>query len=770
MMQAFSGGLNNSGSSLNDVCDSIEELFKNSKDPEIRSACALVLARGCHPQALKFLEQSYPSLASGDRLSVAECFSEGANANAAGLLRLLLQDSSQEVRSAAAEGCTDRNSSPELVVLPLEQFLLPGHTLKPEDFFHYQLFNLLEKSEASRAAAPVVRKLVADSDPKISTFGLLLLQQTWSKADEQLARSFFTSQNPWQRRAAFQAVAWSVPGAFQPELKKVVEDPSEEVRRLLPELMSKNHSQERYLALDENKSYTRNVYSYNSRETRKTTNITPENLELLQKLTLDPSNKVRVDAFFSLLEMQQKVDLSAFIAVLNSLPDRDGLSSRLYSFFTSHYSHLGQEFAVLMPFVSERHTHYGSWDEVRSHFANSAPAKGAKVDRFAFVASKRHAAPVLASYVDTGAKTAATASTPPAQARVRFVFFYTPGCPDCKRTEKMLAELKGQFARLEVELHNLREVNAMRLNEALCERFNIPAKQRSVSPAIFAAGGSLVKGELNFEALKKLLAQSAGKSEDWIKLPESALAQAGSAIQERYSTFSVGVVTAAGLLDGINPCAFATIIFLISYLQVAKRAPRQILQVGVAFVVGVFLAYFILGLGLVEIVARISLLRGAGKVINGALGVFALGIMVVSLRDGFLCLQGRLADTSLQLPGFLKTRIFEVIRTGARHSRFVLAAFVSGVVISFLELACTGQVYAPTILYMLKAGRAAAWSYLLLYNLAFVLPLVTVFLLAYAGVRSPALIQFQTRHAALVKFATAALFLLLFIILIRDLL
>ncbi|MEZ5303189.1 MAG: hypothetical protein R3F11_21475 [Verrucomicrobiales bacterium] len=139
--------------------------------------------------------------------------------------------------------------------------------------------------------------------------------------------------------------------------------------------------------------------------------------------------------------------------------------------------------------------------------------------------------------------------------------------------------------------------------------------------------------------------------------------------------------------------------------------------------------------------------------------------MVLSLRDGVLCLQGRLADTALQLPGFLKDRIRSVSRTGARHSRFVIAAFVSGVIISFLELACTGQVYAPTIGFMLQSGRSSAMFYLLLYNIAFIIPLAIIFALSYAGMTSETLVRLQKRHTAAVKFATAALFLVLFLFL-----
>ena len=49
-------------------------------------------------------------------------------------------------------------------------------------------------------------------------------------------------------------------------------------------------------------------------------------------------------------------------------------------------------------------------------------------------------------------------------------------------------------------------------------------------------------------------------------------------------------------------------------------------------------------------------------------------------------------------------------------------------------------------------------AYLLLYNVAFVVPLAVVFAGAYGGLRSERLTGWLRRRAALVKFATAALF------------
>ena len=94
---------------------------------------------------------------------------------------------------------------------------------------------------------------------------------------------------------------------------------------------------------------------------------------------------------------------------------------------------------------------------------------------------------------------------------------------------------------------------------------------------------------------------------------------------------------------------------------------------------------------------------------------------------------------------------------------FAPVAFVTGMAISIIELACTGQVYLPTILFVLGVPelQARAVLYLVLYNVMFILPLVVVFVLACLGTTSEQLSQFINRRAATVKLATAGLFVLL---------
>jgi len=341
------------------------------------------------------------------------------------------------------------------------------------------------------------------------------------------------------------------------------------------------------------------------------------------------------------------------------------------------------------------------------------------------------------------------------------LFFTQPGCPDCRQTREDLATLAEVFPSMEVRTFSILEPEAMRLNESLAEAFGVPERLRLTAPAVFTSAGYLTRDQVDLGSLLGLLeAASADPQTRWFELPEERLAESASRIGARFAGLTLAVVLGAGLLDGLNPCAFATIIFFLSYLQVARRSPRQILEVGMAFVLGIFLTYFTLGFGLLNLLGRLTAIETAARALNWFLAAAVLLILVLSLRDGVLCLQGRLKDTALQLPKPLKKLANAAIRKGVRHRRFVLAALVTGAVISVLELACTGQVYAPTIAFVLQSGqqRAAAVGYLLLYNIAFILPLLAVMLLAYHGLTSERLQLFFKNNVAFVKFANAALF------------
>jgi cytochrome c biogenesis protein CcdA len=142
--------------------------------------------------------------------------------------------------------------------------------------------------------------------------------------------------------------------------------------------------------------------------------------------------------------------------------------------------------------------------------------------------------------------------------------------------------------------------------------------------------------------------------------------------------------------------------------------------------------------------------------------LLCLGLAWGSFADYLKARQGRLEDMSLKLPDYLRGLERRLIREGSRARSFVLAAFGLGFVVAVVELACTGQVYLPTIVFVLglQTWRARATLALVVYNLMFILPLVVVFLLAYFGTTSQQLTRWMMRRAAAVKLGMTVLFLL----------
>ncbi|MCK5673668.1 MAG: hypothetical protein KAH95_09835, partial [Spirochaetales bacterium] len=193
-------------------------------------------------------------------------------------------------------------------------------------------------------------------------------------------------------------------------------------------------------------------------------------------------------------------------------------------------------------------------------------------------------------------------------------------------------------------------------------------------------------------------------------------------------SFSILPVFIAGLIDGVNPCAFATLVFFISFLSIQGRTRREILITGILFTLSVFIAYFFLGFGLlnsIRLIIDTSYIRFVLKIIVSIVtGVF----LILSLRDFYLARSGRFTEITLQLSMPMKKRLHKVIRKNNGKGFLYTGVILTGFTVSVIELACTGQVYLPTIAYMIQTDSSTLGiRSLLIYNIGFVLPLILVF-------------------------------------------
>jgi cytochrome c biogenesis protein CcdA len=260
------------------------------------------------------------------------------------------------------------------------------------------------------------------------------------------------------------------------------------------------------------------------------------------------------------------------------------------------------------------------------------------------------------------------------------------------------------------------------------------------------------------------------------KLPEvlTALADGQAAAAQRASTpappaptappiiekLAVLPVIAAGLIDGINPCAFTTLIFLLASLALAGRGRSEVIVIGALFSFAVFLSYFLIGLGLftaLRAAAAVSIVSVLLRwVLVGVLFVFA----GLSVYDYTRIRAGHPTEMLLQLPASFKKRIHASIRSRVRLAALAGSSLVLGFLVSVFEFACTGQVYLPLLGYLARMqGRASAVGLLALYNFFFILPLLVVFGASYLGVSSGRITTVFQAHMGKVKLGLAVVFL-----------
>jgi thiol:disulfide interchange protein len=174
----------------------------------------------------------------------------------------------------------------------------------------------------------------------------------------------------------------------------------------------------------------------------------------------------------------------------------------------------------------------------------------------------------------------------------------------------------------------------------------------------------------------------------------------------------------------------------------------------------VFLTYLLVGVGLLKVVQSLSFFAELGRWVYLLTALLCVVLAILTFRDFFRAREGQSGEMTLKLPLSIRRRINKVIRENAQTPAFVAMAFVTGFVVSLLEFACTGQVYLPTIIYVMSQPELAgqAYLYLVLYCLMFILPLVVVFVLSYFGTSSEQLGQFVDRHTSTIKLVTGLLF------------
>lgn len=349
---------------------------------------------------------------------------------------------------------------------------------------------------------------------------------------------------------------------------------------------------------------------------------------------------------------------------------------------------------------------------------------------------------------------------------VQIDFFYEPGCRDCERIEAdLLPELEKRFPQVcRIHKHDIGvETNFLYLLQLEQELgYAAPERAYLIVNKQYAFSATPEPDEF-FGRIDSLLENASSSPVPQDVLPDLA--------KKWYNGFAFPAVMVAGLIDGINPCAISTLVFFMSLLAVAKVRSRKLIFLGISFCLASFLTYLALGFGLFRVLhlfAGFTALRGA---IEKVLAVILLILAGLSFRDAFRFRKsGRSGDVTLQLSTGMKKRIHGVMHRGLGNTSVILGGLLVGIAVTALESVCTGQVYVPTLILILKDSafsEVRAWLLLLLYNLMFILPLVLVFIAVYFGLRTETLLRWSRQNVVVSKTLLGILFILMVLLIVR---
>jgi thiol-disulfide isomerase/thioredoxin len=370
-------------------------------------------------------------------------------------------------------------------------------------------------------------------------------------------------------------------------------------------------------------------------------------------------------------------------------------------------------------------------------------------------------------------------------------YFYQKGCPKCDRANALLKYMVKKYPQLIIKEIDLNTPDGKRLNETLSNRLNLPMEKRLIAPSIFVGNDYLLPGEITESKVEELIRKygeksapvNASESNPELSPPTPSpeeTRKAEESIVRRFKSFGVLAILLAGLMEGMNPCALATLVFFISYLTMVGRKRREIFWGGLVFSGTGFITHLLIGIGILSFVQHLSFLPLFSQIVYFITFVFALLLGIFSLYDYIQLKKGRPSKMKLQVPNFLKKRIHQFIRVRSdvleanKESpsiRFLLAAVVIGFMVTLFQSTCTSQVYLPTILFVanIPSLRGSAVFYLISYNFVYILPLLFIFGIVYWGVTSEQLSFFLQKRASTIKLLTSAFFFLLAGILILSL-
>jgi cytochrome c-type biogenesis protein len=194
-----------------------------------------------------------------------------------------------------------------------------------------------------------------------------------------------------------------------------------------------------------------------------------------------------------------------------------------------------------------------------------------------------------------------------------------------------------------------------------------------------------------------------------------------------FGGLTIPTVLGAGVLDGLNPCAFALLVLFATYTLTLVNgvtadgsptavARQRLLGAGSLYVGAVVVTYFLIGLGIFSFLAWL----GEDHLVARFAAILALVMGLWMLKD-------------VLLPGWGPAMAAPHATHGWMHRAMerggLAGMLIAGVLVGICTVPCSGAIYLDIIAVLhASGGGITGLALLALYNLAFIAPLVALLL------------------------------------------
>ncbi len=183
-------------------------------------------------------------------------------------------------------------------------------------------------------------------------------------------------------------------------------------------------------------------------------------------------------------------------------------------------------------------------------------------------------------------------------------------------------------------------------------------------------------------------------------------------------TWFLPLVIFSALLDSVHPCSFSILLITIAFLFAMQRSRKTILQTGGVYILGIFIAYLFIGLGILKVLHLFNTPHFMGKLGAAILIAFGLLNIVNAVFPRF--------PVKLRLPSSTHSAMSELIDRASMP-----AAFGLGLLVGICQFPCMGGPYLMVIgLLRDRMTYLTGASYLAFYNIILVLPLLAMLFIA----------------------------------------